>query len=375
MLQNDFFADFPDNNSGHPGDDTMIQDTPSPAAIPERYSRQVRFAPLGEPGQLRLMNSRVALCGCGALGTVMADALVRAGVGYVRLIDRDFVEISNLQRQVLFDEQDVADQLPKAVAAATKLRRINSLVTVEPIVADLHPQNIESLLQGVDLILDGTDNFETRFLINDAALELNTPWVYGGCVGSHGQTMAIFPGRTACLRCLIESPPEPGTAETCDMAGVLAPAIQVIASLQVTAALKILSGQADKVAPRLTMIDVWEETFRTVQVDDVRQNSNCPTCLHGERKWLWGERGALTTVLCGRNAVQVTPGTSPPLDLASFRQRWAGLGKVTANPFLIRLQTSTQDLEITLFRDGRAIVQGTEDAAVARSAYARYVGT
>lgn len=342
--------------------------------VAERYSRQVRFAGIGAAGQQRLQAARVVLCGCGALGTVLAETLVRAGVGYLRIIDRDFVELSNLQRQVLFDEQDVAAQLPKVVAATEKLRRINSSVVIEPIVTDISHQNVLELFQDVDLVLDGTDNFETRFLINDAALELGLPWVYGGCIGSHGQTMTVIPGQTACLRCLIESPPEPGTAETCDTAGVLGPAIQVVASLEAVAALKLLTGQAASIAPVLTIVDVWDGTWRTVDVSQLRSQANCPSCVQGERRWLHGTAAALTTVLCGRNAVQVTPAAQSRLELASFTQRWSDLGTVTINPFLARLQTRDGSYDITLFRDGRAIIKGTDDPVAARTAYAKYIG-
>ncbi len=342
--------------------------------VPERYSRQARFAGLGATGQARLMTGRAVLCGCGALGTVLAETLVRAGIGYLRIVDRDFVEISNLQRQVLFDEADVANQLPKAIAAAQKLSQINSSVVLEPMVADINHHNIRELCAGVDVILDGTDNFETRFLMNDAALELGTPWIYGGCVGSHGQTMTIFPGLSACLRCVIESPPEPGSSETCDTAGVLGPAIQVVASLQAIAALKLLSGQAELIAPKMTIIDVWDGTFRTVNLANVRERANCPACVQGERQWLRGDAASLTTVLCGRNAVQVTPAVPAQLDLPAFAKRWSDLGRITSNPFLVRLNVSTGELEITLFRDGRAIIKGTDDPTAARTAYAKYVG-
>ena len=273
----------------------------------ERYSKQVLFAGIGEVGQRRLMQSRALLCGCGALGTVLAETLVRAGVGSLRIVDRDFVETSNLQRQVLFDENDVAARLPKAVAAAEKLRRINSQVTIDPIVADIDHTNILGLVQGMDLILDGSDNFELRFLINDASLETGVPWIYTGVIGSHGQVMPVFPSETACLRCLIDRLPDPGTTETCDTAGVIAPAVQVIASLEAVDALKILSGQSEKVARILTYVDVWEGTFRRLNIGDLREKSNCPACKKGERSWLSGQQGSQTSVLCGRNAVQVAP--------------------------------------------------------------------
>jgi len=340
----------------------------------DRYSRQVRFAGIGEAGQRALLRSRAVLCGCGALGTVLAETLVRSGVGCLRIIDRDFVEWSNLQRQVLFDEDDVRQQMPKAIAAAKKLAAINSSVTIEPVVADVNHHNIRELVSDADVILDGLDNFETRFLINDAALDLGRPWVYGGCVGSHGQTMTVIPGETACLRCVVESPPEPGAAETCDTAGVIAPAIQVVASLEAVAALKLLSGQRHLIEPTLTIVDVWEGTHRVIRLDHLGDRSSCPACGQGRRDWLRGEATSQTTVLCGRNAVQVTPASPATQDLAALAERWRALGTVTANPFLARLQVANTDLELTVFRDGRAIIKGTDDPAAARTAYARYVG-
>ena len=340
--------------------------------IPERYSRQVRFTGIGAEGQRLLARGRVFLCGCGALGTVIAETLVRAGVGYLKIVDRDFVELSNLQRQVLFDETDVAEPTPKAVAAARKLAKINSTVTVEPIVADVNHHNVLELMRDVDIVLDGTDNFETRFLINDACLDAGKPWVYGGCIGSHGQTMTIVPGETACLRCVIESPPDAGSTETCDTAGVLGPAIQVVASLQAVAALKLLTGQRDAIAPKLAIIDVWDGTWRTVNLAGLREQNQCPACVKGERLWLTGRETSQTTVLCGRNAVQVTPATPAQLDLSLLADKLRAAGKVHATPFLLRCGIG--ELELTIFRDGRAIIKGTDDIAAARTAYAKYVG-
>jgi adenylyltransferase/sulfurtransferase len=341
----------------------------------ERYSKQVLFAGLGEERQRRLLGSKVLLCGCGALGTVLAETLTRAGVGHLRIVDRDFVELSNLQRQVLYDEQDIADQIPKAVAAAAKLRRINSEITIEPIVADVDHTNILQLTDGVDLILDGADNFELRFLINDAALETGIPWIYAGVIGSHGQTMAIFPGRTACLRCLIEAVPEPGTTETCDTAGVLGPAVQVIASLEAIDALKILSGQSDLVSPTLSVVDVWDGSFRRMNLKSLRDNSDCPACVRGERVWLSGRQGAQSTVLCGRNSVQVSPTQKSELKFEELAAKLRASGTVSCNQYLLRLVLRNPDFEVTVFRDGRAIIKGTEDVGVARSIYSRYIGT
>lgn len=341
----------------------------------ERYSKQVLFAELGEAGQRKLLASRVFLCGCGALGTVIAETLVRAGVGFVRIVDRDFVEISNLQRQVLFDEEDVRNHLPKAICAAAKLAKINSSVTIDPIVADVDYTNVLGFCDGVDLILDGTDNFEVRFLLNDAALETGTTWIYAGVIGSHGQTMPIFPGETGCLRCLMGSVPDPGSIETCDTAGVLGAAVNVVSSLVAVDAIKILSGKRDKVSPVLTAIDVWEGTFRRLNVGELRERSNCPACKNGERLWLSGREGSQSTILCGRNAVQVSPPKRGTLPLDQLAARLRDSGTVTHNPYLLKLELRDPDFEVTVFRDGRAIIKGTDDITVARGIYSRYVGS
>jgi molybdopterin/thiamine biosynthesis adenylyltransferase len=340
-----------------------------------RYHRQILFRGIGEEGQNRLSQSRVLLCGCGALGTVLAETLVRAGVGFIRLVDRDFVEITNLQRQVLFDEQDLAEQLPKAVAATRKLNLINSQVVIEPHVADVSSGNVLALAKDVDLILDGTDNFETRFLLNDVSLELGIPWVYGGCIGSHGQVLPIFPGETACLRCLMEDVPAPGTTETCDTAGILGPTVNMIASLQAVQALKILAGRRDQVEASLHILDVWDGTLRKMSVKNLRDQGRCPACHQGERAWLHGDRASQTTVLCGRNAVQVSPHEKRSISLPELAEKLRPSGKVTVNPFLIRLVVQDGAYELTIFSDARAIIKGTDDPAAAKSLYARYVGS
>ncbi len=345
---------------------------PTPLPDLSRYARQMRYAPLGEEGQRRLSASRALICGCGALGSLLANTLVRSGVGKVRLVDRDFVELSNLHRQTLFDEADVAAGLPKAVAAAEKLRKTNSTVEIEPIVAHVGPENVESLCAGVDVILDGTDNFETRYLLNDAAVHLNLPWVYGGCLGAEGQTMTILPGETGCLRCLLPECPPPGSTPTCDTAGVLAPIVGVIASIQAQEAIKILSGKRAAVSRQLTVIDLWQNRFLQLDVRDLRDRADCPVCKQRQFAWLAGQQGSRAAVLCGRNAVQLTqPGPGVPLD--ELARRLEGLGRVTRNPFLLRL--TVDGYELTLFPDGRAIVQGTDDPAVARTVYAKYVGS
>jgi adenylyltransferase/sulfurtransferase len=339
-----------------------------------RYARQIRIPDLGEAGQRRLLDSRVFICGCGALGTVLADTLVRAGVGFVRLVDRDFVEATNLQRQVLFDEQDIADELPKAIAAARKLSRINSDVTIEPIVADVEHTNVLEFARGTDLILDGTDNFETRFLLNDASLELGIPWIYAGCIATHGQTMTILPAESACLRCLIDTAPQPGTTETCDTAGILGPTVNIIASLQAVNALKLLAGRRDLIEPVLTIVDVWDFTLRKMSVRSLRERANCPACLGGERLWLSGRQGSQTTVLCGRNAVQVSPPGRTPLRFEELAEKLRPLGRLTSNPFLLRFSPDGSEYELTAFADGRVIVRGTDDPATARGLCARYIG-
>jgi molybdopterin-synthase adenylyltransferase len=338
----------------------------------DRYSRQVRFPMLREAGQRKLMASRVTLCGCGALGTVLANHLVRAGVGHVRIVDRDFIETSNLQRQVLFDEQDVADNLPKAEAAARKLRAINSQITIEPIVTDIDHTNILHLVSDADLILDGTDNFETRYLINDAAVKLGKPWIFGGVIGSEGQTMTIRPGITPCIRCLIETSPPPGMTPTCETAGVLGPAVAVIASFEAIEAIKLLSGAFDALNTELIMVDIWDWSFRRLKVAGLLGKVDCPCCTHRRFEWLDGQLGSHTTTLCGRNAVQVATRRAEPLNFAELASKLAPLGEVRHNAFMLRFVTEGH--EFTIFPDGRAIIKGTNDIAKARTLYAQFVG-
>jgi len=339
----------------------------------DRYSRQIRFEPVGEAGQQKLSEAHVLVCGCGALGSVLSESMVRAGVGRVRIVDRDYLEMSNLQRQVLFDEDDVAAGLPKAAAAAEKLRRINSQVAIEEIVADLDATNISSLLNEVDLILDGTDNFETRYLLNDASIKFGIPWVYGGCIGAEGQSLTVLPGKTHCLRCLMPEIPPAGSSLTCDTVGVLGPIINLIASLQACEALKILSGNLDAVSQHWTVIDLWSNQIQQLKLDSLNQDSECPTCQRREFPWLSAQRGSQSAILCGRNAVQVSPSDRQSMDLERLADQWTTVGVVTKNRFLIRL--AVDQYQLTVFADGRAIVGGTEDLAEARSLYARYVGS
>lgn len=298
--------------------------------------------------------------------------LARAGVGFLRIVDRDFLELSNLQRQLLFDEADVASGLPKAVLAGQKLRSINSEITIEPLVADVQAANIESLGRDIDLILDGTDNFEVRFLLNDFAVRHRIPWVFGGCIGAEGQTMTILPGETPCLRCLLGDAPPPGTTETCDTAGILAPIIGVIASIQACEAIKILSGNPRATSRVLQVIDLWTNASRQVRLDSLRP-ADCPCCSGREYPWLEGRKGAQSIVLCGRNAVQLAFPDSPRISLANLAGRLSPSLVVTRNPYLLRF--TVDKYTVTVFPDGRAIIGGTEDFAEARSIYARYVGS
>src|SRR5947209_16811453 len=317
----------------------------TPRDIPERYSRQVRFPGIGKDGQRKLLDSTVTLVGCGALGTVLANSLVRAGVGHLRLIDRDFIETNNLQRQILFDEADVAANLPKAEAAARKLRVINSGVTVEPIVTDVDRTNILDLVRDADVILDGSDNFEVRYVINDAAVKLGKPWVYGGCIGSHGQTMTILPGETPCLRCVFEAAPAPGEAGTCETAGVLGPIVNVVASYQAAEAFKILTGRLDAINRDLVYVDVWENIQRRIKIAPLLGKVDCPCCQRRRFEWLEGEQGTQTTSLCGRNAVQVAHRTATTLDFERMAEQLEALGDVSYNRFLLRFQAEGRSEE------------------------------
>ncbi len=338
----------------------------------ERYSRQMRFPGIGEDGQRRLSESRVTLCGCGALGTVLANTLVRAGVGCLRLIDRDFIETNNLQRQVLFDERDIGENLPKAEAAARKLATINSAVRVEPVVADIDRTNILDFVKNADLILDGTDNFEIRYLINDAAVKLGIPWVYGGCIGSHGQTMTILPGETPCLRCVFEAAPGPGEVGTCETAGVVGPIVNVIASYQAAEALKLLTGHRERINRDLLYFDVWENVQKRIKIAPLLGAVDCPCCRQKKFEWLDGEHGTQTTSLCGRNAVQVSHRSETRLDFEDLSRLLAPQGHVSYNRFLLKFQVDSY--EFTVFPDGRAIIKGTGDIEKARTLYAKYIG-
>jgi molybdopterin-synthase adenylyltransferase len=343
----------------------------------EKYSRQILFSGIGETGQQKLLDASAVLVGCGALGSVTAELLVRAGLGYLRVIDRDFVETSNLQRQTLFDEADATQSLPKAIAAERHLRAINSSVQVEGLVSDLTPKNVADFLAGFPLILDGTDNFETRLLLNDAAISLGVPWIYAAAVGSYGVTMTVRPGETACLACLLESG-DSGEArtngrsaaaeETCDTAGVLGAAVGIISSIEVAEAMKLLTGNFRALNGRLVSCDVWTGRFQSV---GAARNPQCRACVRREFTFLWGAVQPHIT-LCGRDSVQIHE-RGRRLDLRDLGRRLdVSAREVCNNDFLLRFRVPPYDL--TVFADGRAIIKGTKDVSIARSLYARYIG-
>jgi molybdopterin/thiamine biosynthesis adenylyltransferase len=336
-----------------------------------RYSRQELFAGIGREGQARLATARVVVVGCGALGSVASEMMVRAGVRSLTVVDRDFVEESNLQRQSLFDEADVARGLPKAAAAEGHLRALNSEVEVRGIVTDLVSDNADTLLAGADLVLDGTDNFETRFLLNDVCVRAGMPWVYGACVGSYGLALLVRPRVSPCLRCLLEERPAPGSGPTCDTAGVVAPIVHVIAGIQVAEAMKLLSGRAESLLPGLVTVDLWAGQF---DVLDLRGRAPwCPACTAGQFDYAVAGPAGGSAVLCGRDAVQVRPGRDAQVDLGALADRLGASADVRAvNEHLVRFVVP--EAELVVFRDGRAIVKNVRDTAQARSLYAKYVG-
>jgi molybdopterin/thiamine biosynthesis adenylyltransferase len=336
-----------------------------------RYSRQILFAPIGEQGQAKLLRSRVAIVGMGALGTALANHMVRSGVGYVRLIDRDYVEASNLQRQMLYDEQDAKEHMPKAIAASRKLKAINAAVEIEPYIADVHWKNAEQLLTGVDLILDGSDNFQVRYLINDVSIKHGIPWIYGGAVSSRGMTYTIIPGQTPCLRCLFPNAPAPGSAETCDTAGVIGPIIHVVAAYQAAEALKWLVGAKDKLDSRLRHFELWQNHHQAMDVGQ-KIHPECPACQKKIFSYLDPQEQRLGEVsMCGRQTVQITlPASSFHLDL--IEERLKQVGNVTRNPFMLRAELG--EYRLAVFPDGRILVQGTTDIPLAKSLVAKYIG-
>ena len=344
----------------------------SAIARSRRYIRQELYQPMGRLGQARLARTHVAIIGCGALGSAAADSLARAGIGRLTIVDRDYVELHNLQRQSLFDETDVASRIPKAVAAAERLSRINGDIDVTPIVADANSGNIAELTTGADLLLDGTDNFETRYLINDLAVKTARPWVYGGVIASGGVTMTIRPGVSPCLRCVFPDPPEPGSAPTCETAGVLGPAVHVIASIEAAEVMKLAVGADDAVNLGLLSIDLWSLAFQSIDVG--ARDPNCPCC--GQRDFAFLNRPAVANepVLCGHDAIQVRPSAIGSVDLDDLADRLRLVGDVKANRYLVRFSEPGADRELTIFPDGRAIIKGTDDPREARTIYARYIG-
>jgi molybdopterin/thiamine biosynthesis adenylyltransferase len=339
-----------------------------PISSEERYSRQVLFSAIGAEGQRRLGESRVALVGCGATGSALASLLARAGVGHLRIIDRDYVEPSNLQRQLLFDEADAAESLPKAVAAARKITGFNTDIAVESRVADLTPANIEDLLDGAQLVLDGTDNFQTRYLVNDYAISREVPWIYAAAVASYGVTMTVLPGESACLACIFPDEPR-GTFETCDTAGILNSAAASVAAIEATEAIKLLVGDRAHLRRTLLSFDLWRND--RAEISAVKPNPDCRACGHRDFVHLRGE-GRPHITLCGRNSVQIHE-RRRPVDFSEMQQRLTAHGTVRCNDFVLKFWRDPY--EMTLFPDGRAIIKGTTDAAVARSLYARFVGS
>jgi molybdopterin/thiamine biosynthesis adenylyltransferase len=333
----------------------------------DRYSRQARLPEIGGQGQRAVLQSSVLIVGCGALGCVQADQLVRAGVGHITIVDRDVPELNNLQRQILFDENDVETGIPKAEAAARKLRRANSSIVINGHVADFSLRNAAKLTEGVDLVLDGSDNFETRYLINDLCIKQGIPWIYGGVIGTSGMTMAIMPGQGPCLRCLYPEPPPPGSLPTCETQGVLGSAPAVVASIQVTEALKILSGGEPILS--LFSIDLWTRTIRQIAV---AANADCPACGKRRFDYLEGRSTSLVASMCGRNAIQITPPGEVAMPLERLKDELASSGSVEYNGHVLKF--AVDSYELLLFPDGRAIIKGTTDESIARNLYARYLG-
>jgi adenylyltransferase/sulfurtransferase len=356
----------------NPSKDNLSNAECQPAFDALRYRRQTQFAAFGKEGQARLAASKVLIVGVGALGSTIAERLVRAGVGAVRLVDRDWVELDNLPRQTLYTEADVHHRTPKAIAAAAHLRAINSQCSLTADVCDVTFETVSALCTDIDIVLDGTDNFETRFLINDVAHQRNLPWVHGGVLGGAGQVMAIVPGQTACFRCLVPDLPPAGSFETCDSAGVMGPAVSIIGSWQAMLAIQRLSDPQNPPASQMTAIDIWNGQLRSISAPRETLAAHCPAC-NGQYDFLSGQRHQSATVLCGKDAVQLQPSQpGEQLDLNKIGERLSHIGQVESNPFLIRVNAPPHTL--TLFRDGRTIISGTEDPAEARKLYTQWLG-
>lgn len=338
----------------------------------ERYARQVAFHGVGKAGQEKLAQGRVLILGCGGLGSTAASLLARAGIGYLKLVDRDFLELNNLQRQILYEEHDVKEGLPKAIAAQRRVQQINTTIQSDAAVMDVNRFNIERLIGDVHLVIDATDNFETRFLLNEACIKHQRPWIYGAAIESYGLTMTILPGKTACLRCVMDHLPAPGSAPTCESVGVLASIVTSIAAIQSVEAIKILTGQLTAINRHLLSFDVWDHSYQTITLTRENLPRNCPVCKQHRFDFLDGKLGSAYTTLCGRNAVQILPFQETAIDLARLAIQLSDLGIVRANEYLIRFEIG--GYELSIFPDGRAIVRGTTDTAIARSLYAKYVG-
>jgi molybdopterin/thiamine biosynthesis adenylyltransferase len=336
----------------------------------ERYSRQILFSGIGKEGQRQLLESRALIVGCGALGSAHAESLARAGVGKLRIADRDFVEASNLQRQTMFTERDAAERIPKAVAAANHIHDLNAEIEVEPEIVDVNHSNIERLIEDCDVVLDGTDNFATRYLINDACVKHKTNWIYGAAVGSYGVTMTILPHQTPCLRCVFEAAPPAASAPTCDTAGVIMPIISVVAAVQVAEALKLLTGQNASLHRSLMQFDVWRNEWR--KINPGPPSPECPTCGLLRFDTLEAASDEFAAVLCGRDAVQISPSQATSINFAELAQRLQATGEVKFNDYLLRFRTG--EFELTVFQDARSIIRGTNEIATARSLYAKYIG-
>lgn len=337
----------------------------------ERYSRQILFGNIGRKGQESLLGSRVLLVGCGALGASHAEMLARAGVGRLRIVDRDFVEYTNLQRQTLYKESDASDRLPKAIAAKNRIAEINSEIEVEAVIADVNNSNIESIIEGCDVVLDGTDNFQVRYLVNDACVKHAKPWIYGAAVSSYGSTMTVLPGETPCLRCIFEEMPDAGSSPTCDTAGVIMPIISSISAIQVAEALKLLTGNNEELHRSLMHVDVWQNEWRKIKL--AGPSVDCVACGRRDFQFLNAEAKEFAAVLCGRDAVQIAPPRPVKLDTQVLSTRLREVGPVRHNEYLVRFPVDVY--EMTVFADGRAIVKGTDDISVARSLYAKYIGS
>lgn len=336
----------------------------------ERYSRQILFSGIGPEGQSNLRQARALIIGCGALGSAQAESLARAGVGRLRIVDRDFVEASNLQRQTMFTERDAAERIPKAIAAANHIRELNAEVETEPEIADVNHSNVERLIENCDVVLDGTDNFATRYLINDACVKHEVNWIYGAAVGSYGVTMTVRPHQTPCLRCVFEEAPPAASAPTCDTAGVIMPIISVVAAVQVTEALKLLTGRTEQLHRSLMQFDVWRNEWR--KINPGPPSADCPTCALGYFEALEATAGDFAAVMCGRNAVQISPAAPTRVDFEALAERLRGAGEVKFNDYLLRFRTG--EYEVTVFQDARSIIRGTDEMKTARSLYAKYIG-